>query len=538
MQVSKDYDGGRCQGVACKISRVIDDHKVELTRAHPLPACFSQQLPIVRGTLLLPAVASFGPLDWVLVVFQIEKGKNRPLFSIMAGNSERFQVMSLTHERCVARPDEAACWREVEDNWNIMLGNDSKNYEITGVTLFRNAERERMFVEELVQLEAQACALRGVSSRCDTEQLASDPLKQQVIGHECCCASSVCTAHALQVMGHFREFSQKFSLLPASENKDLNLCVAWWGKSPSAYYATALNGFWKLPAHLKLDPGYFGEGFYLTRYPRYSDYYLNGLSMSKRIVDQGDILMCYTALGRPYPVTEDPFQPPEYMRPNPSSLLGKPCGPDSACNNQGSNAHDSHYVTVKLNPESGQFLPCPARQEPDFDEIVVFEPKRILPAAYVSFQRRRKTLLWLACDDDLELVKSILSRMNSGQDAERSTVGTMPFVHDYCAKLEDQIDATLFVSVSSFSRHMLANTHFKDYPSSLFRIVCAQQQYKAPDSLHDILRSHSTWAAYAPEILIFAPSASPAQPQAGHFPRNVRTATTSRECFEFASFIE
>ncbi len=456
----------------------------------------------------------------------------------MAGNSERFQVLPLTHDVCIAHPDEAACWREVEDNWNIVLGNDSKNYEITGVTLFRNIERERMFVEELDALATASRDASLIGSSNDANPLEIDALKQQVARPEFCLATSFFTAYALQVMGHFQEFSQKFSLLPASENKDLNLCVAWWGKSPAAYNATALNGFWKLPAHLKLDPGYFGEGFYLTRYPRYSDYYLNGLSMSKRIVDQGDILMCYSALGRPYPVIEDPFQPPDYNRPSPSSLFGQPCSPHSSCNNQGSNAHDSHYATVKLNPHSNQFFPCPLRQVPDFDEIVVFEPKRILPAAYVSFQRRRKTLLWLACDDDLEAVKSILSRMNSGEDSERSTVGTKSFSHDYCAKLEDQVDVTLFLSVSSFSRHMLANTRYKDYPSSLFRIVCSQQQYKAPDSLYDMLRSNSTWAAYAPAVLIFAPSSSQAQAQASHVPHNVRIATSARDCFEFASFME
>jgi hypothetical protein len=260
--------------------------------------------------------------------------------------------------------------------------------------------------------------------------------------------------------------------------------------------------------------------------------------MSKRIVEQGDILMCYAALGLPYPVTEDPFQPPDYTRPSPCSLFGKPCNALSPCNNRGSNAHDSHYVTVKLNPESSQFFPCPLRQVPDFDEIVVFESKRILPAAYVSFQRRHKTLLWLACDDDLDVVKNILSQMNTVEDGDRSSVGTKLFSHNYCAKLEDQVDATLFLSVSSFHRHMLTNTRYKDYPPSLFRIVCSLQQYKAPDSLHDLLRTDSTWAAYAPAVLVFAPSYSTAQMQAAQLPRSVRVATSARDCFEFAAFVD
>jgi hypothetical protein len=316
--------------------------------------------------------------------------------------------------------------------------------------------------------------------------------------------------------------------------------VAWWGKSPVAYHGAALNGFWSLPPHLKLDPGYFGDGFYLTRYPRYSDYYMNGLSMTKQTIDQGDILMCYTALGVTYPVTEMPFQPPDYWRMSPSSLCGKPCCPDSPCSNQGPNAHDSHYVTVKLHPESGQFFPCPERQAPDFDEVVVFNANRILPAAYVSFKRRRCTLLWLTSDEEVLQVNGILARMREDEDIEvyRKTVGqkTASFHLDEDAKLEDQVDVTVFVSVSSFSRFMHEHTHFKDYPSSLFRIVCAHQQYSAPGSLFDVLQSHPTWSAYAPEVLVLAPTL--AHVQANVLQRNVRVATDAKHCFEFASFVD
>jgi hypothetical protein len=460
-----------------------------------------------------------------LVIYKSEKGHSRPAFSIFAGNSECLQVLPLTHERCNTHQDEAACWREVEDNWNIMLGKESKHYEITAVTLFRNVEREELFLREV---EALSCVARDTVVYDGGAGVKSEDahIKRQVTRVKLCLWLCCHRHHGLQVMGHFKEFSQKFSLLPPSENKDVNLCVAWWGKSPAAYHATALNGFWNLPQHLKLDPGYFGEGFYLTRYPRYSDYYLNGLSMSKRVIERGDILMCYTALGRAYPVTESPFAP--------SNLCGKPCAPDSACHNQGSNSHDSHYVTVKLNPETKQFLPCPYRQVPDFDEIVMFNAKRILPAAYVSFKRRRKTLLWLACDEDSQQVMRILERMNVLEEELRQSVGTsVSFLQQSVdTKLEDQVDVTLFTSASAFAHFMLANTHFKDFPSTLFRIVCAQQQYKQPGSLFHILQSHPTWAAAAPRFLIFAPSAQ-AQGDV-----NVRVATDEAECFEFASFGE
>ena len=115
-------------------------------------------------------------------------------------------------------------------------------------------------------------------------------------------------------------------------------------------------------------------------------------SLSKRKEEHGDILMCYTALGRPYPITQDPFNGPSFDTkgpPAPLSCYGEACG--EACNftsPDGIDSHDSHYVTVKMHPKARQYFPCPMRQQPDFDEIVVFKPERILPTAYVSFQRR------------------------------------------------------------------------------------------------------------------------------------------------------
>ena len=115
-------------------------------------------------------------------------------------------------------------------------------------------------------------------------------------------------------------------------------------------------------------------------------------SLSKREVENGSILMCHAALGRPYPVTQDPFPGPIFNTkgtPALHSCCGNACG--EACNftsNSGIDSHDSHYVTVKMHEKARQYFPCPLRQQPDFDEIVMFKSERILPTAYVSFQRR------------------------------------------------------------------------------------------------------------------------------------------------------
>jgi hypothetical protein len=41
------------------------------------------------------------------------------------------------------------------------------------------------------------------------------------------------------------------------------------------------------------------------------------------------------------------------------------------------------------------YYPCPPREQPDFDEVVVFNPANVLPVASFEFKRRRRVLLWL-----------------------------------------------------------------------------------------------------------------------------------------------
>ena len=374
LSVAVDSDGAKVQGVPCVVTEVVKDDHLILTRKQP--GC-AAQLPLAANVSIMPVRARFTPLDNVLVVYKRPNAANKK-FDVFPGSSNGLRVMRLFPSDCSRSAQAAECWRDVEDNWAIMLGNEFRNYEITGITLFRCDERERLFLDEVNHLKRISRHRSHPDFSCVTDKRDSEKEHRSALQQ--------------QVMGHFSDFSQKFSLLPNAESKDVNLCVAWWGKWPAVYYGAAQNGFWNLPSHLKIDPGYFGEGFYLTRYPRYSDYYVNGFSLSKRVKeDRGSILMCYAALGRPYPVTQDPFGPPLYTKgaPSASSPCGKACG--AACgfsSSGGIDTHDCHYVTVKMHPGSGQYFPCPLRQQPDFDEIVVFNAKRILASASITFQRR------------------------------------------------------------------------------------------------------------------------------------------------------
>ncbi len=374
LSVSVDSDHRRVEGIRCLVSEVIDNDKLVLERVQSPTAV---PLPLAADVCIMPILESFTVLDYVLVVYRRTKETDRRApFDLFPGATNLLRIARLTPGDCNGGT-EAICWRDIEDNWAIMLGTEFQNYEITGMTLFRCEERERLFLAEVERLEIAAPHRPPADFSCsfdvDARQKAERAALQQ------------------QVLRQFGDFSQKFSLLPRAENHNVNLSVAWWGKWAAVYHGAAQNGFWNLPTHLKLDPGYFGEGFYLTRYPRYSDYYINGLSLSQRKVSNGNMLMCYAALGRPYPVTQDPFPPPLYTQgpTSTSSLCGKACGPACSISSTGGiESHDCHYATVKMHPKAGQYFPCPLRQQPDFDEIVVFKPERILPAAYVTFERR------------------------------------------------------------------------------------------------------------------------------------------------------
>lgn len=377
-------EGIPVDGVRCKVSEVISDTQLVFQRLEP--SVKPKPLPLAPDVTIMPFSPSFTASDNVLVVYKQQPGRKQKI-DLFPGISNLLRIIRLVPSDCISSAELSECWREVEDNWAIVLGSEFQNYEITGITLFHCQAGEQAFLNEVSRLKKIAKHRSPPDFSCVMDEIDVDKRNRSALQK--------------QVMRHFTDFSQKFSLLPVEESKDINTCVSWWGnKSPAAYYGIAQNGFWNMPSHLKLDAGYFGDGFYLTRYPRYSDYYING-SLSKRNVDHGSILMCYSALGRPYPVTQDPEPHARF------SCCGKCCG--EACHftsTDGIDSHDSHYVTVKMHPKEKNYYPCPLRQEPDFDEIVVFNPKRILPTAYVTFQRRFKTLLWLDdCPDSPENVR-------------------------------------------------------------------------------------------------------------------------------------
>ena len=356
LSVSKSNGG--C--VLCRVTDVVSDIEFKVLRAdhndQPIQGWDNDQpIPHCVGAKMMPCESSFGPNDNVLVIYKLQAGNRKPKFDLFPGRSEGLALAEITPADCF-NSTVAACWRDIENHWELMLGTEFKNYEMTRVTMFLNRSREELLFRELHDLKASAVLRSGkIDMHVASDATPVDIERRRQLQD--------------QTMGHFKEFSEKFGLFPKEKNKDVNLSVAWWGKSPSAYFSNAQHGFVDLPSQLKLDQGYFGDGFYLTQYPRYSDYYTSGGNLSSRKMQNGHIMLCYVALGKPYPVTQDPFDPPKFQGPpSSSSLYGKRCGPQCG----GAGSHDCHYASVKWHSDAKQFYPCPLRQQPDFDEIGVF----------------------------------------------------------------------------------------------------------------------------------------------------------------------
>jgi DNA invertase Pin-like site-specific DNA recombinase len=162
-------------------------------------------------------------------------------------------------------------WSELQDHFAIVMGSEFQNYEITALTLLHNDERARMFEQQMkgmqqrrrdamppwenwrkVAADAVASLGGGEFARYQTifergefdwvrtcmssdEKLKKELQRlgvskehtEQVL--ECVKRLQVTFESQEATMRHFKDLSAKFGMLPADENEDVNLMLAWWG---------------------------------------------------------------------------------------------------------------------------------------------------------------------------------------------------------------------------------------------------------------------------------------------------------------------
>jgi hypothetical protein len=212
-------------------------------------------------------------------------------------------------------------------------------------------------------------------------------------------------------------------------------------------------------------------------------------------------------------------------------------------------------VTVAKNPDCGHYFPCPARQHPDFDEIVIFNPERVLASACVcafciafrsewTFSRRvcrRKTLLWL--DDnpnspDNTRIRCKIPGHSGGKALEGLGEGRLSLVaeNDGVA-LEDQVDVTLFTSVDAMVAFMRlpGQQKFANYPASLFRIITNRRLFVGPSGLHSRMSRLAKWSSAFPAILVFHGGRSDGLQEFAGYP-NLTVSQHAADCEVFVSF--
>ena len=218
-----------------------------------------------------PSLSSFSCSDNVLVMFEKGDGDKKNAFKVFAGSKNKLLLCRLTPHTCSASIHAACCWSELQDYFAIVMGPEFQNYEMTALTLFRNDQRSRAFVQEMrgmqqrrrqglppwelrgrVAAEAVAvladgacAAYRGVFERgqfdwVHARTMHDDKLKKElkrlgvVKEHMqpvmACVKQLQYTFDAQEAtMRHFKDHAGKFGLLPADKNADVNLTLAWWG---------------------------------------------------------------------------------------------------------------------------------------------------------------------------------------------------------------------------------------------------------------------------------------------------------------------
>eukprot|EP01114_Cavostelium_apophysatum_P017922 TRINITY_DN5425_c0_g1_i1.p1 TRINITY_DN5425_c0_g1~~TRINITY_DN5425_c0_g1_i1.p1 ORF type:complete len:716 (+),score=78.59 TRINITY_DN5425_c0_g1_i1:28-2175(+) len=132
--------------------------------------------------------------------------------------------------------------------------------------------------------------------------------------------------------------------------------------SDKTAWAICQTGFASLGS---TDDGYFGKGLYFSTFSEYSSRYYGDLHNGEFL-----LLICWVAVGNPYPCTENPF--------GTNSMMGKAC----------TKGHDSHFSVVKPVknvPECAQYVPSTQfNEERLYNELVLFEESHVMPS-YVAY---------------------------------------------------------------------------------------------------------------------------------------------------------
>jgi hypothetical protein len=214
---------GATYGHDCSVEQVVDERAFVIVfsdyqdLAWDNSSCLHMLSP---ATKIYRICSDFSCCDNVLVVFENDasSGANRPKFKLFPGRpSSGLQSAFLTRQSCCSG-DLGLVWAEVEDNWAVMLGNEYPNYEIDTLTLFRNQDREQLFLHEVNWLKTVGQARRNPYRHPFEAFMCPDDDERQRVQR---------SAQQRQVLSHFHDFQSKFCLLPLKENDGVNLSVVW-----------------------------------------------------------------------------------------------------------------------------------------------------------------------------------------------------------------------------------------------------------------------------------------------------------------------
>jgi GTPase SAR1 family protein len=228
--------------------------------------------PADVGDELGATLDSFSCMDNVLVILEKHSVESRSPYILFPGQRNDLHICRLTPVACNASADAACCWSELQDYFAIVMGPEFQNYEITALTLFRNEERARVFMQQVAGMKerqrpvvppwenrgwvaSSAFADMGDAFARYSEKFERDEFDwshsssmddkglknylerfgihkihtDQVLA---CIRQLQYTFEAQEAtMRHLKDLTASFGLLSPQENVDVNLTLAWWGNS-------------------------------------------------------------------------------------------------------------------------------------------------------------------------------------------------------------------------------------------------------------------------------------------------------------------
>lgn len=255
----------------------------------------------------------------------------RVVIGVEEHHSGRFKLVRLRRPALSDMSYAASEFKNAELAFRRFVNKDI-SYEVTGVDVVLNEELEERYRSKLLHLGSHQEAEFDIVGPWAEDAIQGRAMRQLCSDLEQSTASAGAAYSSVRKRGD-------------------TALLAWHGASEEKIRSICEHGF-KITS--SADEGWYGKGIYLTQMPCYGEFYIDQVQEG---VENAQLLLSWAALGRPYPCKD-------------YSHYGGDC----------EKGFDSHYALVK------KFRLCKEEEQPNGDEIVLFDPAQVLPRYIVRYK--------------------------------------------------------------------------------------------------------------------------------------------------------